>query len=115
MGPAVPGIIACAGTGGPAPEKCDGVPGSLTGAENPVSFLAHKVFGSRSLYSQNRHVELGTVLAVVRKAAGTIVTAGIFTGLALLLLLRIRKQARSRSIYDTLEEPIQEEMISSLE
>jgi len=53
--PAVPGIVACAGIAGPAPVQCDGLPGDQTGAEDPMTFLAHKIWGGGRLYSNDVH------------------------------------------------------------
>jgi len=54
--PAVPNIVACAGIAGPAPVQCDGVPGDQTGAEDAVTFLAHKIWGEpERLYSNDVH------------------------------------------------------------
>lgn len=54
--PSVPNLIACAGIGGPAAVQCDGIPADQTGAENPVTFLAHKIWGGPArLYSNDAH------------------------------------------------------------
>jgi hypothetical protein len=69
--PSFAGIATCAGTPGPATVKCDGVPGSQTGAENPMAFLAHKMFGQR-LYSVFR-----MVTETVQTPQGTLVACGV--------------------------------------
>lgn len=116
VSPALPGIVACAGISGPGPTKCDGVPGKLTGAENPVAFLAHTMFGGACgrLFSVGDHVGVEKV--------GAIMSNGAFWGLAALVCValvvagrtgaRIGRHIRSRDSYATLVEVDEEDHAS---